>query len=473
MGAILPLVVPVAEAPPPYEVCHRLAGRPGVVFLDSGMQIGHYGRYSCVGLDPYLVLKSKNERLTAISRQATEHSVGDPFEFLRCHLQAERVAPIDGPVHFAGGAVGYLGYDLCHFVEKLPRTVVDDIGAPDMCFGFYDLLYAYDHETEHAYLISSGHERHGEKPNGEYAQARLQQLQEIIGQPAPPALDTSVPAGTGEPVSNFRREDYLQALKQTIEYIHAGDIFQANLSQRFQAELAVSPWHLYTCLREVNPAPFAAFLDFGDVQVVSSSPEQFLQIDGRHVITRPIKGTRPRGESAEEDQRLAEELLASEKDRAELTMIVDLERNDLGRVCEFGTVKVPELCVLESYPTVHHLVATVEGQLSEDKDLVDLLRASFPGGSITGAPKVRAMEIIDELEPTQRSVYTGNIGYIGRDGKSQLNIVIRTIIVTGGTAYYQVGGGIVADSTPQAEFQETLDKGKALWHVLTGGAPSE
>ncbi len=473
MGVALPLIVRVAQAPPPYEVCHRLVGRPGVMFLDSGMQIGHYGRYSYVGFDPYLIIKSKNEQLVAISRDGTATSAGDPFEFLRQHLQAERVAALDGPVPFTGGAIGYLGYDLCHFVEKLPRTATDDIGAPDMCFGFYDLLYAYDHDTEQGYVVSSGHEKHGQTASQEYAEARLAQLEEIIAGPAPPALDTAAPAATAEPVSNFTRESYLEALVRTIEYIHAGDIFQANLSQRFQAELAVSPWHLYTCLRQVNPAPFAAFLDCGEVQVVSSSPEQFLQVDGRHVITRPIKGTRPRGQTPAADRRLAQELLGSEKDHAELTMIVDLERNDLGRVCEFGTVKVPELCVLESYPTVHHLVATVEGQLSQGKDLVDLLRASFPGGSITGAPKVRAMEIIDELEPTQRSVYTGNIGYIGRDGKTQFSIVIRTIIVSGQTAYYQVGGGIVADSTPEAELQETLDKGKALWQALTGSAASQ
>ncbi|HUS79837.1 MAG TPA: aminodeoxychorismate synthase component I, partial [Armatimonadota bacterium] len=253
---------------------------------------------------------------------------------------------------------------------------------------------------------------------------------------------------------------------RALEYIAAGDIFQVNLSQRFDAPLRVPAWELYLRLRERNRAPFAAYLDFGDVQVASASPERFLRVSGTHVQTRPIKGTRPRGGTEAEDARLAQELLASVKDRAELTMIVDLERNDLGRVCRFGSVRVPELCALESYPTVHHLVATVTGELREDGSHVDLLRASLPGGSITGAPKVRAMEIIDELEPTRRGVYTGCIGYLGFDGETDLNIAIRTFTISGGRAWWQVGGGIVADSTPEGEYQETLDKGAALAETL-------
>jgi para-aminobenzoate synthetase component 1 len=250
------------------------------------------------------------------------------------------------------------------------------------------------------------------------------------------------------------------------EYIRAGDIFQVNLSQRFEADLSIPPYELYQRLRKINPAPFASYLDFDGVSVVGASPERFLKVQGDWVETRPIKGTRPRGKSAAEDRALADELLASIKDRAENVMIVDLERNDLGRVCRYGTVRVTELAILETYPTVFHLTSTVKGRLCEDKDRIDLLKATFPGGSITGAPKVRAMEIIDELEPTRRSVYTGSIGYLSFSGEMDLNIVIRTFLVKGGRAYFQVGGGIVYDSEPEAEYVETLDKAKALIQAL-------
>ncbi len=250
------------------------------------------------------------------------------------------------------------------------------------------------------------------------------------------------------------------------EYICAGDIFQVNLSQRFEVGLNISPYKLYQRLRRINPAPFACYLNFKDINIVSASPERFLRVRSDWVETRPIKGTRPRGKTEAEDKTLAQELLSSVKDRAENVMIVDLERNDIGRVCRYATVRVTELAILEKFPTVFHLTSTVVGRLRPDKGRVDLLKAAFPGGSITGAPKVRAMEIIDELEPTRRSVYTGSIGYLSFAGDMDLNIVIRTILVKGGKAYFQVGGGIVYDSEPEAEYQETLDKGKALIQAL-------
>jgi para-aminobenzoate synthetase component 1 len=266
--------------------------------------------------------------------------------------------------------------------------------------------------------------------------------------------------------SNFSHEEYLRAVENVREYIRAGDIFQVNLSQRFEADLSIPPYELYQRLRKINPAPFASYLDFDGVSVVGASPERFLKVQGDWVETRPIKGTRPRGKSAAEDRALADELLASIKDRAENVMIVDLERNDLGRVCRYGTVRVTELAILETYPTVFHLTSTVKGRLCEDKDRIDLLKATFPGGSITGAPKVRAMEIIDELESTRRSVYTGSIGYLSFSGEMDLNIVIRTFLVKGGRAYFQVGGGIIYDSEPEAEYVETLDKARALIQAL-------
>ena len=267
--------------------------------------------------------------------------------------------------------------------------------------------------------------------------------------------------------SNFTRAGYLDAVARVIEYVYAGDIFQANLSQRLQAPLAGTPFELYRRLRQRNPAPFAAYLDFGQVVVASSSPERFLRVDdGRRVETRPIKGTRPRGVGPEHDAALALALAESDKDMAENVMIVDLLRNDLSRVCQPGTVRVPELFALEHYQTVHHLVSTVVGELAPGHDALDLLRAAFPGGSITGAPKVRAMQIIAELEPTQRAVYCGSIGYVSITGALDTSIVIRTYLVVGRDVYFQVGGGIVADSDPAQEYRETLDKARGLIAAL-------
>ncbi len=268
----------------------------------------------------------------------------------------------------------------------------------------------------------------------------------------------------------FTHKEYVDAVEKARQYIIAGDIFEVNLSQRFEAELSITPYELYQRLRQINPAPFACYLDFDEVSVVSASPERFLRVQGDWVETRPIKGTRPRGKTPEEDQALAKELLTSAKDRAENIMIVDLERNDLGRLCRFGTVKVTELAILEVFPTVFHLTSTVVGRLREGQNCIDLLKATFPGGSITGAPKVRAMEIIDELEPTKRSVYTGSIGYLSFNGDLDLNIAIRTFLVKGRKAYFQVGGAVVYDSDPEAEYQETLDKARALIDALNMAA---
>ncbi len=353
--------------------------------------------------------------------------------------------------------MGYLAYELGRHIEKLPGTAVDDLGLPELCFAFYDRVLAHDYREERTWLAAV----HPEDPGAVLREARLALEAE------PP--DYPSPGGAREAsfVSNFTREEYLEAVRRVKEYILAGDIYQANLSQRFRAPLREHPWTLYRRLRRLNAAPFAAYFNAVEGQVLSSSPERFLKGTGRRVETRPIKGTRRRSSDPEEDRRLAEELQASAKDRAELSMIVDLERNDLGRVCEYGSVQVEEHAVIEHYATVHHLVSTVVGELHEGRDVVDLLKASFPGGSITGAPKIRSMEIIDELEPTARSVYTGSIGYLGYNGDFDLNIAIRTVIVKGDAAYFQVGGGIVADSVPDDEYQETLDKGKAIFATLS------
>jgi para-aminobenzoate synthetase component 1 len=375
------------------------------------------------------------------------------------------------PVPFVGGAVGYLSYDLCRFIERLPSTAIDDLKLPECYFGFYDFVLAFDNLQGKTYAVSTGFPELREDKRIKRAQERLNEMKAILAE-APSSdieasfISPSAPMGQVNLKGGFTHQQYADAVEKCRQYIIAGDIFEVNLSQRFEAELSITPYELYRRLRQINPAPFACYLDFDEVTVVGASPERFLRLRGDRVETRPIKGTRPRGKTPEGDKARAEELVGSPKDRAENIMIVDLERNDLGRVCRFGTVRVTELAILEEFPTVFHLTSTVEGQLREGKNGIDLLKATFPGGSITGAPKIRAMEIIDELEPTKRSVYTGSIGYLSFNGDLDLNIVIRTFLVKGKKAYFQVGGAVVYDSDPEAEYQETLDKARALIHAL-------
>lgn len=462
------VILRVPDAPEPVEACQTLLGQAHPFLLDSAMAMSRYGRFSYTGADPFLVLKSKGLDIEITDDASTSHQQGDPFSVLQQLLKHYWLPRVKAPLPFGGGAVGYLGYDLCHFIERLPCTTIDDIAIPDLYMGFYDVIYGYDNETSEGYILSTGLPEPAGPARCNRAQQRAQQLHEQLSKATVLSPASTRFSTWREPQSNFTHAGYLEAVAAAKEYVAAGDIFQVNLSQRFQAPLTADPWQLYCHLRQINPACFAAYLDFGEGYVVSASPEKFLEVQAGRVETRPIKGTCPRGQTPEEDKRLAQELINSEKDNAELVMIVDLERNDLGRVCKFGTVRTPQVAALETFPTVHHLVGTVVGQLEEGGDNVDLLRAVFPGGSITGAPKIRSMEIIDELEPTRRSVYTGNIGYLSFDGDTQLSVVIRTFIISKGIAYYQVGGGIVADSDPEAEYQETLHKGRALRQSLWG-----
>ena len=422
------------------------------------MQVQRFGRFSFVGAEPFLTVKAKGTVSEIWTPEGIERRDGDPLAILAEVLERFPTPINETGLPFVGGAVGYLSYDLCHFIERLPRAAVDDVGVPDLDFAFYDTVAAFDHESGTAQAVATDVARPGHE-------VRAAALVSVVSEADCPPLPEA-PRPQGELKSNFTPDEYRAAVARVVEYIYAGDLIQVNLSQRFSAELQETPWNLYRRLRAINPAPFAAYLGFPGTQVVSASPERFLRVAGGRVETRPIKGTRPRGKSPEEDAALADELRGSTKDNAELVMIVDLERNDIGRVCKPGTVRVPELVVLESYPTVHHLVATVAGELEAGRGPVDLIRATFPGGSITGAPKVRAMEIIDELEPTQRGIYTGSVGYIGFDGSMDLNIAIRTMVTRAGKAHFQVGGGIVADSAPEAEYRETLDKGRALAEAL-------
>lgn len=466
MPALLPppLIIPWTAGPPPAGLTPRLFGLPHRCLLHSAAPAGPYSRWSLLMADPVAVLIGDAEGLfLRRGNQITRLEGSDPFHALAEFLESRR-SPPDPRLPFVGGVAGYWGYDLRYHVERLPSLGQDDPPLPRLWLGLYDCCYAHDHLHNQGYLVAA----HLPLADGGPApDRRLRELRQALTQPVDPKLLRQQTEFTaGEVVSNFTREEYLNACRRILDYIAAGDCYQVNLSQRFSAPYEGSPWALYRRLRQASPAPYAAFLETDEATICSISPERFLRITGREIESRPIKGTRPRGASPEEDARLAAELLSSEKDRAELVMIVDLVRNDLGRVCEYGSVHVPEPWRLESHPQVHHLVATVRGRLRKDAGPVDALRASFPGGSITGAPKVRAMEIIEELEPHHRGVYTGNIGYISLDGQADWNIAIRTAVVTGGRAYYQAGGGIVADSQPEAEYEETLDKARAFLQAL-------
>lgn len=438
-------------------------------FLDSALVHESLGRYSFIGIDPFLLFSAKGELCQIeIPGQKPYLIKGNPFNQLdRLINQYSDSAPAAFPLA-RGGAVGYFSYDLGRLLEKLPDQTKDDLQLPECRFAFYDGGVVLDHMQKQAYLVSTGLPLRGDAARRR-AKKRLNYWRSLLNSPY---LKQSAQTERQEKCRgshlqvNFTREEYCQAVRSALEYIAAGDIYQVNISQRFTAQLLTEPWELYRRLRYLNPAPFAAFLRFPEVIVASSSPERFLLVENDYVETRPIKGTRPRGRTSAEDSVLKNELINSEKDRAELLMIVDLERNDLGRVCLTGTVETPELHCLETYATVYHLVATVTGQLPDNKNIFDLLPAVFPGGSITGAPKIRSMEIIEELEPVRRSIYTGSLGYIDFAGKADLNIVIRTFILKGNQAYFQVGGGIVADSQPESEYQETLDKARALLSTL-------
>ncbi|MBC7247971.1 MAG: aminodeoxychorismate synthase component I [Actinobacteria bacterium] len=451
------------DAPPMEDIFHRLAHLPYSCFLDSSLTMERLGRYSFIGFQPFLVLSTRGNRCTwQCGNGVGWITEGNPFAALRSALSAFRMekdargSQAKGLPPFTGGGMGYLAYELGRHIERLPGKAVDDLGLPELCFAFYDRVIAHDHAAGDTWLVAL----HPDNP-GTVLEEALRTMQA-----EPPDYGRKNDPGEVRFASNFTREEYIAAVRRVKEYIYAGDIYQANLSQRFHASLREHPWTMYRRLRRLNAAPFAAYFNAVEGQVCSSSPELFLRGEGRRVETRPIKGTRRRAADPDEDRRLAEELMNSPKDRAELSMIVDLERNDLGRVCSYGSVRVEEHAVIEHYATVHHLVSTVAGELHPDRDVVDLLKATFPGGSITGAPKIRSMEIIDELEPTARSVYTGSIGYLGFNGNYDLNIAIRTVIVRNGVAYFQVGGGIVADSVPEDEYQETLDKGKAIFASL-------
>ncbi|MDI6908050.1 MAG: aminodeoxychorismate synthase component I [Thermoanaerobacterales bacterium] len=458
----------------PEDVFRRFAGAPGAAVLASGSEPRPcprfpLARWSFVAVQPFLVLSYDQGGLVA-NPGVVDNLSGHPLHALEKLLAEFRLpAATDTPVPFPGGAVGYLSYELRTAIERVPARGGDVPALPHLYFAFYDATVAIDHHRREVWIISTGLP---EKGSARTARARLryEELRRwFFRRPeSEPQPHPRIAGPASSLVSSFTRPAYLAAVRRVKEYIAAGDVYQVNLSQRFSSPAALPAFPVFLELLRTNPVPFAAYFSGPGFTVVSSSPERFLHFDAatRVVHTRPIKGTRPRGNTPEADGRLARELLQSEKDRAEHVMIVDLERNDLGRVAEAGSVGVPEFCVLEPFPTVHHLTSTVEARLPPETGVAGLLRATFPGGSITGAPKIRAMEIIDEIEPVARGIYTGAIGYFGFNGNLDLNIAIRTMVLTGNGLHFHVGGGIVWDSDPEQEYQETLDKAAALFRAI-------
>jgi para-aminobenzoate synthetase component 1 len=448
-----------------------LAQLPRVIFLDSALKHGRLGRYSFITGDPFdwLCVAGNGVR-----------SPFDPLAELGARLKQYQQPTLADLPPFQGGAAGLLGYGLCHGLEKIPRPGFDEFGIPDLAVGFYDWVLAFDHLKKRTWLVSTGLPETEPDLRMKRARGRLREIKRLLlAGPAGPshhqpkttlALDDLAPRRpvSDQPgvYSNLSQQEYLDRVGKILEYIRAGDCYQVNFSQRLLCQARWPASVLFEKLRECSPAPFSGFMDGGEFAIGSASPERFLRLARGRVEARPIKGTRPRGHTDAEDGRLRAELRSSEKDRAENVMIVDLLRNDLGRVCRYGSVRVPAVCRLETYSHVHHLVSVIRGRLRSDLAATDLLRAAFPGGSVTGAPKVRAMEIISELEPTARGPYCGSLGYISFDGAMDTSILIRTFTMARGWVQFPVGGGIVADSRPVDEYRETWAKAAGFLGVL-------
>lgn len=437
---------------------------PYSLLLDSADPNHPESRYSFVMCKPIETIEAFGNNVSVTNWEQRLSITANPLDVLEDRLavwipNAETVPDLPP---FQGGAAGLFGYDLGRTLEKLPENTNDGSKTPDMAVGIYDQVLAYDHKLKKTYLFT-----HAE--NDLEAKRKQDFLINLVTQ------EYKYQPHQGQQLDwygNFDEEGYIGQVQRVIDYIYAGDIFQANLSQRFDAKLPQNfdPFIHYMHMREINPAPFSTFMNLGNIKISSASPERFVTMRGGQVITCPIKGTRPRVADVVKDMELKKELINSEKDRAENIMIVDLMRNDLSRVCDAHSIQVPDLCRLETFATVHHLVSTVTGMLSENNTTVDIMRSCFPGGSITGAPKIRAMEIIEELEPTRRNAYCGSIGYIGFDGTMDSNILIRTLTFENGRVSFQVGSGIVADSDPREEYQETLDKAEATFRSFETSA---
>lgn len=487
-----PLIQEFGTSTTPESLCEQLLEVGGLVLLRTGLFDDPRARYSLVTAQPFLTFRSFGSRCELISENGPQVQFGNPWRVLDALMSRyELLEEIDLPFPL-GGCFGFWGFDLKNFVEpRLTRTAVNDLELPDCQVGFYDSLVVFDHRLGKTWIVSTGLTEDSSR-SATVAQTKLSWWQDRLRAAGRRAGDRNVRFASApdqscevgvmndplaEPLqitSNLASEQFMQLVERAKEYIRSGDIYQVNLSHRLKAKVAAdsqraaSSWSCYRRLNDVSPAPFSAFLQCGDFWMISSSPELFLRLSGSHILTRPIKGTRPRSNDPVRDAQLSYELQTSSKEMAELIMITDLLRNDLGKICNYGSVQVPELVRLERYPQVQHLVSTVEGELRTDVSHFAAFASCFPGGSITGAPKIRAMEIIDELEPITRGPYTGSIGYLGFNRESQLNIAIRTAISLNDQVYFHSGAGIVADSEPEAEYKETMAKAAGFIAALSG-----
>ncbi len=425
------------------------------------LESGRGGAYSIIGLKPFALISGKDNELVVKSRDRRMTKTGPLLTSLKEVLSPYHVETDPSLPPFQGGAIGFISYDVVREIERIEDQAIDDIGLPDVYFMLFANVYVYDHVKKCLFIIVYGEDEHE-------LELRLEHDKEIWRM-----------KGRGEATQKRERkravkkwqdslseEAFCDAVEKIKEYIKSGDVYQVNLSMRQTKELRVDPFDVYEMLRDLNPSPYMAYVESPDFQLVSGSPELLIKKDGRKLNARPIAGTRSRGKDENEDASLAASLINNEKERAEHMMLVDLERNDIGRVSEYGTVNVNELMVIEKYSHVMHIVSNVQGELAKGNDLYDVIRAKFPGGTITGAPKIRTMEIIEELEPVKRGVYTGSIGWIGFDGNMELNIAIRTMICKDGYAHVQAGAGIVIDSEPKREYKESQKKARALWRAL-------
>jgi len=451
----------------PISICLKLGPDNISYFLESVEGGENLARYSFIGLKPFLTYCNKNGQGFIEEDGRITELEDNPLETLQEIMGRYRAPRLEGLPRFYGGAVGYCGYDLVRYIEELPATAPDELELPDAHFVVTNLLLIFDHVKHKLKVVANT--RVGDNPERAYL-AGIDSVNALVGDLNNGEAARPQTSGFAcQPVglkSNMTRDEFIGKVEKAKEYIKAGDIFQVVLSQRFRAPLAANPFDIYRSLRTVNPAPYLFYLNFGDTIIIGSSPEMLVRVEDGVVQTRPIAGTRPRGRNQQEDRQLAQDLLADAKERAEHLMLVDLGRNDLGRVCEYGTVKVTDFMFIENYSHVMHLVSNVQGVMAEGKNGFDALRACFPAGTLSGAPKVRAMEIIEELEPSRRGTYGGVIGYFGFTGNMDTCITIRTILIHKGQVYVQAGGGIVADSDPEKEYQETINKAMALLKTL-------
>lgn len=463
----------VSDTMTPVSAFHRLDDGGSACLFESVIGGEKVGRYSFLAAGPYRQLLARGTRVTEIAGESVrETEAADPLEMLRDRLREVRAADVPGLPPFAGGAVGFVGYDVVRYIEHLPHAPQDDRQLPDMAFGFYDRMVVFDQVNKTMFVIATAHvQRHAGDAASAYRDAQ-RTVDAMVDRLATPSdgLCCSDIATDGEPSvayrSNFPAEPFQDAVRRCVEYIRAGDVFQVVISQRLELTIQADPFEVYRTLRIVNPSPFMFFLRTPGVTLVGSSPEIMCRVVDGKVTVRPLAGTRRRGATEEDDRRLADELLADPKERAEHAMLVDLGRNDVGRVAQYGSVELTDVMVIERYSHVMHITSNVTGMLRPDCDAFDALRACLPAGTVSGAPKVRAMEIIDELEPHRRGPYAGAVGYIDYRGNMDTCIALRTIVIQGDRAYVQAGAGIVADSVPELEYQETLNKARGLLKAI-------